>query len=185
MRRIGKSVQDFSNFRCSEGRKVGSRMCANPFFIKRIAAHGWQERVGQGIAPTCHGVMRSKYARNDISQGVSDTGMRNQLHVLCYEHHVEMKLSGVPKESGSKSAERLAYSCQVAGCEVHYEGLRGYFLAEESANADEQSLKPRVRCSKDEQFMYLAEVKPERTSYRLWKCPECDAARTNVEAARA
>jgi len=28
---------------------------------------------------------------------------------------------------------------------------------------------------------YLAEVRPEKKSFRLWKCPECDAIRTNGE----
>jgi hypothetical protein len=29
--------------------------------------------------------------------------------------------------------------------------------------------------------MYLAEVRSEKKSFRLWKCPECDAIRTNGE----
>lgn len=111
--------------------------------------------------------------------------LRGDLHVLCYEHHGQMKLSAVANEPTKQSAETLAYVCQVEGCQVRYEDVRGYFLPGERASADEQSLKPRVRCSKDKQFMYLAEVKPEKTSYRLWKCPECGAAQTNAEATRA
>jgi len=29
--------------------------------------------------------------------------------------------------------------------------------------------------------MYLAEISPEKMSFRLWRCPQCGARRTNEE----
>ncbi len=49
------------------------------------------------------------------------------------------------------------------------------------AKAAEREIIPRVACSKDAQRMYLAEVMPGRKSFRLWKCPQCDARKTNEE----
>jgi transposase-like protein len=40
---------------------------------------------------------------------------------------------------------------------------------------------PRVSCPGDEHPMYLAEVQPEKKKFSLWKCPECNASRTNKE----
>jgi len=39
------------------------------------------------------------------------------------------------------------------------------------------------RCSRGS-GLYLAEARPER-SFRLWKCPECNALRTNGEFSNA
>jgi hypothetical protein len=43
----------------------------------------------------------------------------------------------------------------------------------------EQETTPHVNCSNDAQLMYLAEVSPQRRSFRLWKCPECNLSRIN------
>src|SRR5256884_4503772 len=40
---------------------------------------------------------------------------------------------------------------------------------------------PKVRCFLDGMPMYLAEIHPEKTSFRLWTCPQCGARRTNEE----
>jgi hypothetical protein len=68
------------------------------------------------------------------------------------------------------------YVCQEGGCLVRYQASGGYSLDTDNRNIIEQEIKPRVRCSRDGLFMYLAEVRPEQRSFRLWKCPECDAS---------
>jgi len=102
-------------------------------------------------------------------------------HVLCYEHHVEMKIGRARPELRDESAETPLYACQEPGCLVHYASSRGYFIVAAGANATEREMEPRVRCPKDGQFMYLAKVEPAKRSFRLWKCPECAASHTNQE----
>ena len=101
--------------------------------------------------------------------------------MLCYEHHVEMKISRARLELRDGSAETPLYACQEPGCLVHYASSRGYFIAVQEANATEREMEPRVRCPKDGRLMYLAKVEPAKTSFRLWKCPECAASHTNQE----
>ena len=107
-----------------------------------------------------------------------------ELHVLCYEHHVEMKIGRARPELRDESAETPLYACQEPGCLVHYASSRGYFIVAQGANATELEMEPRVRCPKDGQLMYLAKVEPAKTSFRLWKCPECAASQTNQEISR-
>jgi len=40
---------------------------------------------------------------------------------------------------------------------------------------------PKVRCFLDGMPMYLAEIHPEKRSFRLWTCPQYGARRTNEE----
>ena len=96
---------------------------------------------------------------------------------------MEMKLTRVLLKLRSKRAQTLVYACPEPGCKVHYQDLRGYFIIRQKTI--ERDLVPGVRCSKDGQLMYLAEVRPERKSFRLWKCPKCDTSRTNQEIARS
>jgi hypothetical protein len=109
---------------------------------------------------------------------------RKDLHVLCYEHHIEMKLTRALLKLRRKPAETLVYACLEPGCLVHYQNLRGYFIVLPEANTIERDMMPGVRCSKDGQFMYLAEVRPERKSFRQWKCPKCNTSRGNQEISR-
>jgi hypothetical protein len=109
------------------------------------------------------------------------TRARKDLHLLCYEHHMEMKLTGVLLKLRSKP-ETLVYACPEAGCQVHYQNSSGYFIVLQ--NTIGRDMVPGVRCSKDGQFMYLAEVRPERKDYRSWKCPKCNTSRSNQEIAR-
>jgi hypothetical protein len=102
------------------------------------------------------------------------TSTRNELHVLCYQHHTQMPLT-LPSEP----TERLVYACQEPGCLVRYDRRRGYFLDTEDATTLEQEATPHVTCSNDGQVMYLAEVSPQRRSFRLWKCPTCNLSRIN------
>jgi len=101
--------------------------------------------------------------------------------VLCYEHHVEMKIGRTQLELRDESAETPLYACQVPGCLVRYASSRGYFIDAQGANATEREMEPRVLCAKDGQPMYLAKVEPAKRSFRLWKCPECAASHTNQE----
>ena len=94
-----------------------------------------------------------------------------------------MKLTRILLKLRSKPAETSAYACPEPGCQVHYQNLRGYFIVLQEANI-ERDLVPGVRCSKDGQLMYLAEVRPERKSFRLWKCPQCNTSRSNEEIPR-
>ena len=106
---------------------------------------------------------------------------RKDLHVLCYEHHIKMKLSRVLLKLRSKPAETLVYACPEPGCLVHYQNSHGYFIVLQ--NTIGRDMVPGVCCSKDGQFMYLAKVRPERKSFRLWKCPKCNTSRRNQEIA--
>ena len=101
---------------------------------------------------------------------------RKDLHVLCYQHHTEMLLTPV-----SESPEGLLYACREPGCLVRYTDLDGYFIDTKDPKTVEEERTPRVSCPNDAQLMYLAEVTPQRRSYRLWKCPECNASHTNGE----
>lgn len=98
-------------------------------------------------------------------------------HVLCYQHHAVMLL-----EPLSEPAEKPVYICREPGCLIRYNSTDGYFLHTEDARTIQEELPPRVNCFNDERPMYLAEVRPETRSFRLWKCPECDASRTNEES---
>jgi hypothetical protein len=101
--------------------------------------------------------------------------------VLCYEHHVEMKIGRAQLELRDESAETTLYACQEHGCLVHYANSRGYFIVAQGATATEREMEPCVRCPKDGQLMYLAKVEPAKRSFRSWKCPECATAHTNQE----
>lgn len=105
------------------------------------------------------------------------TGTQTNLHVLCYQHHREM-LPKLQAETGKPAV----YVCQEVGCLVCYDVSSGYFLDTEDQKIVEQELKPRTRCSKDGRFMYLAEVRPEQRSFRLWRCPECGASHSHQES---
>ena len=104
--------------------------------------------------------------------------------MLCYEHHVEMKIGRTQVEIHNELAETPLYACQERVCLVHYASSRGYFIVAQGANATEREMEPRVRCPKDGQLMYLAKVEPAKRSFRLWKCPECAASQTNQEISR-
>jgi hypothetical protein len=84
-------------------------------------------------------------------------------------------------KSRSDPVETFLYACQELGCFVCYGSSQGYFINEQDADATEPEIIPRVSCRNDGHLMYLAEVRPEKRSFRLWKCPECNAIRTNDE----
>jgi hypothetical protein len=84
-------------------------------------------------------------------------------------------------ERRSEPAETFVYACREPACFIHYQRPQGYFIEPENGDRSEPEIKPGVHCPNDRHLMYLAEVRPERKSFRLWKCPECDAIRTNEE----
>jgi hypothetical protein len=104
------------------------------------------------------------------------TSTRKDLHVLCYQHHTGMLL-----RPPSESAEGMLYTCQEPGCLIRFDISLGYFLDTKDAKTIELEIIPHVSCSNDAQRMYLAEVMPERRSFRLWKCPECNQNCSNNE----
>jgi hypothetical protein len=77
------------------------------------------------------------------------------------------------------------YACREPGCFVRYDSSQGYFIGKQGAETPEPDIIPHVSCPSDGHLMYLAEVRPERKSFRLWKCPECSAIRTNGELSDA
>jgi hypothetical protein len=105
-----------------------------------------------------------------------------ELRSLCHEHHVEMRLSLGLRKNGGRAKPALAYACTEPGCLVHYNVSRGYFLLSENRGTNGLDMVPRVRCSQDGTPMYLAEIGQEKRGFRLWRCPKCDARRTNEES---
>jgi len=105
------------------------------------------------------------------------TSTRRDIHVLCYQHHTEMLLI-----HRDEPVEALVYACREPDCPVRYDSSAGYFINSVDAKTIEQEITPRVSCPNDGYLMYLAEVQPERSNFRLWKCPECNASRTNEES---
>ena len=107
------------------------------------------------------------------------------IDVLCFEHHSEMSRSRILLKVGRKSRQTAAYVCEESGCTVRYNGSRGYFVTTRDGSQIEREIMPRVSCPQDGHLMYLAEVRPTQSNYRLWKCPECDMCRTNEHLSRA
>ncbi|PYU22907.1 MAG: hypothetical protein DMG32_17125 [Acidobacteria bacterium] len=109
---------------------------------------------------------------------------REKLHVLCCEHHSQMRLSQILLKIGEKSWQMAAYVCGVPGCFVRYNPSCGYFITTQDGTQMEGENVPRISCPQDNQLMYLTEVRPQQRNYRLWRCPECNMSRTNEERSR-
>ncbi len=120
--------------------------------------------------PTSVPHMASEQERSGTSTG-------KDLHVLCYQHHTEM----LPRLS-SESVMWPLYSCQTPDCLIRYDTSQGYFIDTKDTKTLEEEKTPRVICPTDGRLMYLAEVSPQRSSFRLWKCPDCNESRTNEES---
>ncbi len=104
-----------------------------------------------------------------------------ELRALCHEHHVKMRLNQSLVNSAGKAKQSLAYACTEPDCLVHYNIFRGYFMLPQDGNMNQMDRVPRVRCPRDGAPMYLAETDLEKKEFRLWRCPQCDARRTNEE----
>ena len=103
-----------------------------------------------------------------------------QFHTLCYEHHIEMSVTEVVIQTEGPPTQISAYACPAQDCAVHYAASKGYFVASKDGQL-ERDMAPRVRCPRVGQLMCLAEVNPEKRTFRLWRCPQCDASRTNED----
>ncbi len=132
--------------------------------------------MGQKLLPWPWGGRAKVQSETAAKKERWGTSTRKDLHVLCYEHHTEMLL-----ECRSEPTETFLYACREPGCFIHYYSSQGYFIEPTNGDRSEPEIKPGVHCPKDGRVMYLAEVRPDRKSFRLWKCPECDAIRTNGE----
>jgi hypothetical protein len=97
-----------------------------------------------------------------------------ELHPLCHEHHVEMTLNQILVTTGRERTQVLAFACPEPDCGVHYSNSQGYFISTQNGTGTDTDSLPRVRCEQDGMPMYLAEVLPEKKSFRLWKCPQCN-----------
>jgi hypothetical protein len=87
-------------------------------------------------------------------------------------------------EFGSEPREALLYACREPGCLIRYDSSHGYFVDTQDTITIEREMTPRVSCPNDGQLMYLARVLPERRSFRLWKCPECNNSLTNEDSSQ-
>lgn len=106
---------------------------------------------------------------------------RGEIHPLCHEHHVEMRLCRVLLKTGRKAVQTRAYVCPVLSCLVRYDTSLGYFISTQKGNGIERDIMPRVACSQDGVRMYLAEIDLEKRSFRLWRCPQCHGIHTNEQ----
>ena len=90
-----------------------------------------------------------------------------------------MSFGQVVLQTSGEWTQILAYTCPEPDCLVHYHASRGYFIADQNENGNKLEMTPDVRCPHGGASMYLAEVLPERKSFRLWKCPECKMNHSN------
>src|SRR2546430_13530487 len=63
----------------------------------------------------------------------------------------------------------ILFFCDIPGCTISYTTSRGYLFSLSAIQSEVQAL-PNVTCVLDGNPMYLAEVKPQNQSFRLWKC---------------
>jgi len=100
--------------------------------------------------------------------------------VLCYEHHVEMKMAELSwnsvtsrqrhpcMDARSPVVQSTTASSRAGTSSLHRAPMRA------SERQSRASVVPRM-----ERLMYLAKVEPAKKSFRLWRCPECAASHTN------
>ncbi len=105
---------------------------------------------------------------------------RKEFYPLCYAHHHEMMPDQSNLQSTSELRQTTGYACREHGCLVRYDVPSGYFIVQ-GGNETEKEAVPDVTCTHDGTAMYLAEVRPHNPSYRLWRCPQCKATKTNEE----
>jgi hypothetical protein len=106
-----------------------------------------------------------------------------ELLPLCHEHHVKMRVSNLKSEG--RETQTVAYACTESDCPVHYNISSGYYMLSRDRNLGELDMVPKISCPRDRTPMYLAEIDPEKRSFRLWRCPVCDLTLTNEEGLAA
>lgn len=109
----------------------------------------------------------------------------SSLKPLCYEHHKEMRLNSKVSGNGTRPAQEAEYACQDFGCSVSYTSSAGYFIARREGSRAGDEILPHLRCANDGAPMYLGEVNPAASSFRLWKCPGCQATSINGQTVAA
>jgi hypothetical protein len=133
-----------------------------------------------------HGSTRAELvtlARQFIQgDGMALQKTRRDLRPLCYQHHVQMKPVQLEKSTNPFTTYSLAYACPRSGCFICYAGKTGYFGVEDG-DQSKRPEAPQVSCPQDGQPMYLAEVHPQKTNFRLWRCgnANCQGQRTIEE----
>ena len=100
------------------------------------------------------------------------------LQPLCHEHHLEMRLTQVPLQTGSEPSQTLVYACPEPDCLVHYNSTGGYFALLHNGNGIDRDMMPELVCSQDGLPMYLAESDLRKRAFRLWRCPQCNSSRS-------
>jgi hypothetical protein len=98
--------------------------------------------------------------------------LKSQNLPLCYEHHVEMRVRHIHPGAGKATV------CPERNCPVSYNSRQGYSIII-GRRETEGNMIPRVSCPRDGRLMYLSQVKPEKRSFRLWRCPQCGESYTN------
>src|SRR6266850_122999 len=71
------------------------------------------------------------------------------LQPLCHEHHLEMRLTQVPLQTGSEPSQTLVYACPEPDCLVHYNSSRGYFALLHNGNGIDRDMMPQLVCLQD------------------------------------
>jgi hypothetical protein len=109
---------------------------------------------------------------------------RREIHPLCYEHHIEMTSVHIRLKTHINRAKSLVYACREPSCLIQYAEAHGYskWLGRDQL---EEETTPCVTCPYDGMPMYLAKIRRDERSFRLWRCPRCNVSRTNVELLRA
>jgi hypothetical protein len=97
---------------------------------------------------------------------------RLDLHVLCHEHHQRLGLETLPVEDHGVTL--VVYACPNRGCRVHYNSSQGYFILSGNGHGVATGPISNVRCKDDGTPMFLAEIRPEKGSVYLWRCPKCN-----------
>ena len=105
--------------------------------------------------------------------------LANGLQPLCYEHHTEMRLVPVVSGNEANPTQEHRYACQESDCLVRFTSTEGYLVASHETGQVEEEILPRLRCPHDEASMYLAEIRPQERSFRLWRCPLCKTTSTS------
>jgi hypothetical protein len=104
---------------------------------------------------------------------VLDKEKRLDLQALCHDHHVKLELISLPAADGGTPV--VVYACPEPDCLVHYNSTSGYFILSKNGHGAATDPVPQVQCIQDKTPMYLAEILPEKRSFRLWKCPKCNS----------
>lgn len=144
-------------------------------------AGSWLAMIAREMGNSGNGASSSEASGNGgVRSSLPTTHLGKELHALCHEHHVEMRLTEMVIQTQGRASQAFVYACPRLNCAVHYSPSNGYFIASRGGDV-ELDMTPYVACAHDGQQMYLAEINPEKRDARLWRCPQCNASRSNEE----